>query len=119
MKKKSSPSRSLLPSTAVGLLLSLAFLPLLPAQTTVPATGATTATSGFKQLKAGDAAPDFTVTGAKGETIKLSDFRGKIVIVDYTNGGSLESFSWDGGGAGAAPFIRAYHVKEKDLVRTK
>ena len=84
MKKKSSPSRSLLPSTAVGLLLSLAFLPLLPAQTTVPATGATTATSGFKQLKAGDAAPDFTVTGAKGETIKLSDFRGKIVIVDVS-----------------------------------
>ncbi len=84
MKKKSSPSRSLLPSTAVGLLLSLAFLPLLPAQTTVPATGVTTATSGFKQLKAGDAAPDFTVTGAKGETIKLSDFRGKILIVDVS-----------------------------------
>ena len=44
---------------------------------------------------------------------------GRIVIVDYTNGGSLESFSWDGGGAGAAPFIRAYHVTEKDLVRAK
>ncbi|MSU49643.1 MAG: exo-alpha-sialidase [Opitutus sp.] len=44
---------------------------------------------------------------------------GKIVIVDYTNGGSLESFSWDGGTAGAAPFIRAYHVAERDLVRVK
>ncbi len=44
---------------------------------------------------------------------------GKIVIVDYTNGGSLESFSWDGGMAGAAPFIRAYHVTERDLVRAK
>ena len=42
---------------------------------------------------------------------------GKIVILDYTNGGSLESFSWDGGTAGAAPFIRAYRVSEKDLVR--
>jgi peroxiredoxin len=36
------------------------------------------------QLKRGDAAPEFTVTGPKGETIKLSDFKGKIVIVDVS-----------------------------------
>jgi hypothetical protein len=44
---------------------------------------------------------------------------GRIVIVDYTNGGNLESFSWDGGANGAAPFVRAYLVREKDLVREK
>ena len=42
---------------------------------------------------------------------------GRIVIVDYTNGGSLESFSWGKSGEGAAPFVRAYLVVEADLVR--
>ncbi len=40
---------------------------------------------------------------------------GRIVILDYTNGGALESYSW--GGEGAAPFIRAYLVTEGELVR--
>jgi hypothetical protein len=38
---------------------------------------------------------------------------GKIVIVDYTNGGNLEGF----GSGGPAIIIRAYHVRESDLVR--
>ena len=42
---------------------------------------------------------------------------GKIVIVDYTTGGDLESFSWGALGKGTAPFIRAYLVGEQDLVR--
>lgn len=42
---------------------------------------------------------------------------GKIVIVDYTTGGDLESFSWGAVGKGTAPFIRAYHVTENELVR--
>jgi hypothetical protein len=42
---------------------------------------------------------------------------GKIMIVDYTTGGDLESFSWGAVGTGTAPFIRAYHVTERDLVR--
>jgi hypothetical protein len=42
---------------------------------------------------------------------------GKIVIVDYTTGGDLDSFSWGKVGKGTAPFIRAYHVTETDLVR--
>jgi len=36
------------------------------------------------QLQHGDVAPDFSVTGPKGETIKLSDFKGKIVLVDLS-----------------------------------
>ena len=42
---------------------------------------------------------------------------GRIVILDYTNGGNLESFSWGAPGEGANPFVRAYLVKESDLVR--
>ena len=42
---------------------------------------------------------------------------GKVVIVDYTTGGDLESFSWGEVGKGTAPFIRAYIVDEGDLVR--
>ena len=42
---------------------------------------------------------------------------GKIVIVDYTTGGDLDSFSWGAVGKGTAPFIRAYHVTEGELVR--
>ncbi len=32
--------------------------------------------------KPGELAPDFTVIGPKGEEIKLSDFRGKLVLID-------------------------------------
>jgi hypothetical protein len=42
---------------------------------------------------------------------------GRIVILDYTTGGDLESFSWGNVGKGTAPFIRAYHVTESDMVR--
>jgi hypothetical protein len=42
---------------------------------------------------------------------------GTIVILDYTNGGNLESFTWGASGEGAAPFVRAYVVTEADLVR--
>ena len=35
-------------------------------------------------LHPGDTAPDFAVAGPKGETIHLSDFKGKIVIVDVS-----------------------------------
>ncbi len=68
-------------------LLLLATTPL-SAQSNVPATvpaGGTAAPRGvFIQLKRGDVAPEFTVTGPKGEAIKLSDFKGKIVIVDVS-----------------------------------
>lgn len=42
---------------------------------------------------------------------------GRIVIIDFTNGGNLESFSSGKPGAGTAPFVRAYLVKESDLLR--
>ncbi len=36
------------------------------------------------RLKAGQAAPEFTVVGPKGEQIKLSDYKGKVVILDVS-----------------------------------
>ncbi|OAM90831.1 glycoside hydrolase [Termitidicoccus mucosus] len=43
---------------------------------------------------------------------------GTIVIVDYTNGGCLDSHTWHHGGA-RNPFIRAYVLHEEDLVRSR
>jgi len=40
---------------------------------------------------------------------------GKIIIVDYTTGGNLDSFSSIEPGRSKAPFIRAYHVTEQEL----
>ena len=35
----------------------------------------------------GQAAPDFTLTDAAGKTVKLSDYRGKHVVLEWTNPG--------------------------------
>ena len=36
---------------------------------------------GAADLKVGDAAPDFALTGSDGKTYKLSDFKGKQAVV--------------------------------------
>ena len=35
----------------------------------------------------GQAAPDFTLRDATGKTVKLSDFRGKVVVLEWTHPG--------------------------------
>ena len=35
--------------------------------------------------KVGDAAPDFTATDSRGQTHKLSEYRGKYVVLEWTN----------------------------------
>ncbi len=52
------------------------------APATVPTS--TAATPGSTWLAKGDVAPQFSALGAKGDTVKLSDFAGKIVIVDVS-----------------------------------
>jgi len=37
--------------------------------------------------KAGDGAPDFTATDSNGKTEKLSDYKGKFVVLEWTNSG--------------------------------
>jgi peroxiredoxin len=55
---------------------------LLRAET--PASVPTSAQSAPGRLAAGDAAPDFTVEGPKGEKISLADFKGRVLIVDVS-----------------------------------
>ena len=37
--------------------------------------------------KVGDAAPDFTTTASNGKTVRLSDYRGKYVVLEWHNNG--------------------------------
>jgi peroxiredoxin len=65
-------------------LLALALSPVSAVAaepTTVPAS-ADTPSAPARALKAGDLAPDFTVYGPDGKEVKLSDFRGKLVMLD-------------------------------------
>ena len=70
------------------LFLSVAFLVLI-ASAALPQIGPTDngrmAPTDLNRIKIGDLAPDFTLEGADGQTITLSDFRGKksVVLVFY------------------------------------
>lgn len=44
-------------------------------------------TSAFASPRVGQRAPDFVATNTKGEAVKLSDYRGKMVILEWTNDG--------------------------------
>ncbi len=55
---------------------------------------------GFADLKTGDQAPDFTLPSVDGKTIKLSDYQGKIVVLEWFNMG--------------CPFVQK-HYREGDM----
>lgn len=59
---------------------TLIALPLLASLTAVTAPAQAAATLG-------QAAPDFTLKDTSGKTVKLSDFRGKHVVLEWTNPG--------------------------------
>ncbi len=50
-------------------------------------------------LKIGQAAPDFTSTDSNGKTVKLSDFKGKTVVLEWTNDGCPYVGKWYRSGA--------------------
>ena len=37
--------------------------------------------------RVGDSAPDFTATDSHGQTHKLSEYKGKFVVLEWTNNG--------------------------------
>ena len=41
--------------------------------------------SSFAAVEPGEEAPDFTLTDSKGTSHKLSDFRGKLVVLEWLN----------------------------------
>ena len=45
------------------------------------------ATSANAEVQIGKAAPDFSAASASGKTLKLSDYKGKIVVLEWTNPG--------------------------------
>lgn len=49
--------------------------------------------------KIGQAAPDFTSTDSNGKTVKLSDFKGKTVVLEWTNNGCPYVGKWYRSGA--------------------
>jgi peroxiredoxin len=55
--------------------------------TTLTAFFAVPATETLAQVKSGDPAPDFSLPGHDGKTWKLSDFRGKHVVLEWFNDG--------------------------------
>ncbi len=62
---------------AIALALAAIFFPLAgAAQNPAPA---------FGRLEIGERAPDFTLTGADGKPHSLSDYAGKIVVLEWTS----------------------------------
>jgi peroxiredoxin len=60
----------------------------LPARRwTVALTAALAFTLTAFAVRVGDSAPDFTGAGSNGQTHKLSDYRGKFVVLEWTNNG--------------------------------
>jgi thioredoxin-dependent peroxiredoxin len=94
-------------SLAVAVVMTFAFSSLAAAQ---PAAAA--AKGDAKELKVGDAAPDFALAASDGKTYKLSDFKGKQAVVvawfpkAFTRGCTVECASL----AANADKIRKYDV---------
>ena len=67
-----------------GLILSaIALLPLLAAAQQAPPPPAAPAAPPATSLKVGDKAPDFTLPSQLGKPVKLSDYKGKNVVLAF------------------------------------
>jgi peroxiredoxin len=57
--------------------------PAVPAKKLVPAQGSAAATKRPELIKNGSVAPDFASKDLEGKEVKLSDYKGKIVVLDF------------------------------------
>lgn len=60
---------------------------LLKAAAAVALTGLLMTTTAFAKPEVGKPAPDFTAVDSNGQTVKLSDLKGKTVVLEWTNDG--------------------------------
>jgi len=73
-----------------------------------------------EELKPGDAAPDFSLTGSDGKTYRLADFKGKQAVVlawfpkAFTPGCTAECKSFAAGGHELGKFQAAYFTASCD-----
>jgi peroxiredoxin len=103
MRRKSCSFRTL----ALGAVLALgcrstpprdaAPEPTQPASTGSPAVAATAATGSARPASVGQPAPDFSLPDLDGKLVRLSDFRGKTVVLEWFNP--------------ECPFVKASHTK--------
>ena len=81
--KNSTVKKSLLGITSGLMLLSVACSGSVFGRSESPTAFATPAVS--VAARPGAAAPDFTGTDSNGKTHSLSDFKGKVVVLEWTN----------------------------------
>jgi peroxiredoxin Q/BCP len=79
-------------------------------------------TAGAQDLKVGDPAPDFTLSGSDGKTYHLADFKGKKAVVvawfpkAFTSGCTIECKSLAANGAKLREYDVAYFMASVDAV---
>ena len=76
-------------AVAIGVVLTVQYLRLLqPAQARAVKAACnglrpSSTNSAFKDMSSDLVAPDFNLVDQEGNTVKLSDFRGKVVVVNF------------------------------------
>src|SRR5687768_10623682 len=77
--------KMLMPLTAFAVVALAISFAAAEDKASKPADGAQTAAAGDKKAKIGEAAPAFSLQDQNGKTVSLSDFAGKVVVLEWFN----------------------------------